>query len=32
MNTAPALAWLDATFDTRRRKAVDHATSAVAAR
>jgi hypothetical protein len=23
MNTAPALTWLDATFDTRRRKAVD---------
>jgi hypothetical protein len=25
MITAPALAWLDATFDTRRRKAFDHA-------
>ena len=25
MNTAPALEWLDATFDTRRRKAFDHA-------
>ena len=23
MNTASALEWLDATFDTRRRKAVD---------
>ena len=23
MNTAPALTWLDATFDTRRRKGVD---------
>ena len=25
MNTAPALDWLDATFDARRRKAFDHA-------
>jgi hypothetical protein len=25
MNTTPALEWLDATFDTRRRKAFDHA-------
>ena len=25
MNTAPALEWLDVTFDTRRRKAFDHA-------
>ena len=25
MNTAPALEWLNITFDTRRRKAFDHA-------